>query len=389
MLYFSNALDHPLTSRMHFFIQFLKKNNIHAKVFDVSFYYKNQSLINFIKEFFNFPSKISNLQSGNVEIPSLPNIGKKLSRIRPFLNLLYTFDAFLLTKLASKLYDYNVIISADPVSALISNFARKDEVYNVYEDIDYFEDIKTGKLLRFIISFLEKLAIKRANLVVSVSEPLLKRAQNYNKNCILVPNGANLENYTNPNNTKRDSKLVYAGTIDDWAGLKIIIESIPQIIKKFPKLKLVIIGDGKEKESLVNLVNNLSVKDYVTFLGRLPYEKMAELLCTMKIGLAMFKPTNAGKYASPLKLFDYMGAGLPIIATNIGDIGRILNESEAGFPINWRKDEFVHSVYTIMKDEKIWHSFHKNGLDYVRNFDWDVLFSGLLHEIEKRLEKIN
>ena len=387
MLYFSNALDHPLTSRMHFFIQFLKKNHIRAKVFDVSFYYENTSSIKFIKDFLRFPSQISNLKSGNIQIPSLPLIGKKSSRIRPFLNLIYTFGAFLLTGIASRFYKYNVIISADPVSALISNFARKTDVFVVYEDLDYFEDIKIGKILRFIVSFLEKLAMKRANLVVSVSKPLMNRALNYNKNCILVPNGANLENFMDPVNTKRDSILVYAGTLDEWAGLKIVINSIPQIISKFPKIKLLIIGDGKERKSLETLVNKLSINDFVIFLGRMPYKKMARILCNMQIGLAMFKPTNAGIYASPLKLFDYMGAGLPIIATNIGDINRILTESKAGFAINWNKEEFIRTVNIIIKDKKIWDSFHTNGLNYVKNYDWNTLFSILLCEIKIRLEE--
>lgn len=387
MLYFSNALDHPLTSRMHFFIQFLKNKNIHAKVFDVSFYYKNTSFIKFIKDFLTFPSQISCMKSENIQIPSLPLIGIKSSKIRPFLNLIYTFGAFLLTRLASSFYTYNVIISADPVSALISNFARKADVFIVYEDLDYFEDIKTGKIIRFIISFLEKLALKRANLIVSVSEPLMKRALNYNDNCILIPNGANLENFIDPMNTERDSILVYAGTLDEWAGLKIVIESIPQIISKFPKVKLVIIGDGKDRKSLENLVEKLSINDYVIFLGRIPYKKMAKKLCNMQIGVAMFKPTNAGIYASPLKLFDYMSAGLPIIATNIGDINRILIESKAGFSINWTKEDFIKAVHIILKDEKIWRSFHINGLNYVKKYDWNTLFSGLLHEIKIRLEK--
>ena len=65
ILFFSNALDHPLTSRMHFFIRFLKKRKINAKVFDVSFYYKKQSSLNFIKNVFSFPSKVIQYRNQN------------------------------------------------------------------------------------------------------------------------------------------------------------------------------------------------------------------------------------------------------------------------------------------------------------------------------------
>lgn len=387
MLYFSNALDHPLTSRMNFFIKFLKKNHINAKVFDVSFYYENQGILNFIKRVLSFPSKIFNKNYQNIIIPSLPIIGNRTSLIRPLLNSLYSFVAFILTRLVSNSIDYNVIISADPVSALISNFAKKSNTFIVYEDLDYFEDIKTGRLLRLMISFLEKLAIKRANLVVSVSKPLLKRAQNLNQNCILIPNGANLENFPDPENIQRDPVIVYAGTLDEWAGVKLVVEAFPRIKKNFPWLKMHIIGDGKEKKSLEKLVESLSLKENIFFLGRIPYEKLAQILCNLSIGIAMFKPTNAGKFASPLKLFDYMGAGLPIISTNIGDIGRILTESNAGISINWNIEEFIKSVEILATDQKLWQKCHKNGLLYVKNFDWDTLFSELLQELNSRIQK--
>ena len=148
-----------------------------------------------------------------------------------------------------------------------------------------------------------------------------------------------------------------------------------------------IVGDGKEKHELEILVQNLSLEDSVFFTGKLPYGEMADLLCKSSLGLAMFKPSKAAAFASPLKLFDYMAAGLPIIATDIGDIGRILRESYSGFAIKWDVEEFVKAAETLLTKQNIWLSFHEKGLCYVKKYSWDKLFDYWLMEIKNRLKQ--
>ena len=178
--------------------------------------------------------------------------------------------------------------------------------------------------------------------------------------------------------------MVYAGSVVDWAGLDLVIETFALLKKKIPWIKLRIVGDGEDKGKLERLVDNLSLQDTVFFTGRLPYGQMAELLCKCCVGLSMFKPTKVAAFASPLKLFDYMAAGIPIIATNIGDIGRIVRESESGLAISWDADEFVTAAENLLTKQVLWLGYHKRGLRYVQNYGWDNLFDGWLHEIQNR-----
>ena len=145
--------------------------------------------------------------------------------------------------------------------------------------------------------------------------------------------------------------------------------------------------DGQEKHALEHLVKNLSLEDSISFTGKLPYSEMADLLCSSSLGLAMFKPSKAAAFASPLKLFDYMAAGLPIVATDIGDIGRILRESGSGFAIKWDVEAFVKAVETLLTKQNIWLNFHEKGLQYVKKYSWDQLFDYWIMEIKNRLEQ--
>ena len=145
-----------------------------------------------------------------------------------------------------------------------------------------------------------------------------------------------------------------------------------------------IAGDGIERPMLENLVKTLALQDSVLFIGKLPYNKVASLLLSSSIGIVMFKPCKAAAFASPLKLFDYMAAGVPIVGTDIGDIGRIIKESGAGIATNWNVDEFAIAVENLLTNRDIWCSKHENGLHYVKAYDWNRLFEDWMREIQKR-----
>jgi glycosyltransferase involved in cell wall biosynthesis len=384
ILLLTNALNHPLTSRIHYLIRFLKTRNISTRIFDISFYHDNQPILEFLKTLSSFPSRIESSSQTPIRLPSSPNIGNEYARIRQFIHFLYSFYIFITARIICKSINYEVIVAADPFSAFVANYVKRSNTFVVYEDLDSFEGLYSG-LRRSLIVFLENLALKRADLVISVSEPLLKRASRLNSNSVLVPNGVNLDSYPEPHRTSREPFMVYAGSFDEWAGLKLVIEAFPLIKNEVPWAKMKIIGDGKERRNLEALVNSLSLRDSILFTGRLSYNEMAEVLCRCSVGIAMFKPSNAANYSSPLKLFDYMAAGLPMIATKIGDISRIVKESESGFVVEWNITKFSRVAKKLLENQSLWLSFHNNALQYVKMHDWNTIFETWLEEIRSRM----
>jgi glycosyltransferase involved in cell wall biosynthesis len=385
MLVLSIDLDH-MAHRIHYLVRFLRKRKITAKILDIAFRHETRSIFEFFKNIFLFPSNASTSSNFTIRFPSLLKIGHNKRNFTAFFHFLYAFFEFLLVKIISRSLDYNVIIATDPVSAFVASAARKQTTLFVYENLDYFEDLQSGKTRSKFISFLEKFAMKRADLVVSVSDPLARRARLLNPNSILIPNGADLKYFARSGETFREISVVYAGSIVEWAGLDLSVEAFSLLKKKFPNINMVIVGEGEEKQIIETLVARLSLQDSISFTGRLQYNQMADLLCKSCIGLAIFKPGNAAAFASPLKLFDYMAAGVPIIATDIGEIGRILKKSKAGFAIKWNAEEFVKAAESLLTDHDLWLEFHKNGLQYVEQFDWSKLFDKWLNEIQNHLE---
>ena len=386
ILLLSIDLGH-MAHRVQYLIRFLAERNINTKILDLSFRHENQSIKNFSKNILLFPSRASASSGNIIHFPSIPTLGSNQNNSSAFLHFFFSFLDFILVKLISKSIDYNVVVATDPISAFVARAAnKKSKPFFVYENLDFFEDLQPGQTRRKFISILEEAALKQADLVVSVSELLQRRARLRNSNCVIIANGADLKYFQKSQELCREPSLIYAGSIVEWCGLEIAIKGLALLKKKIPGITMKIVGAGEGRPELEALVRRLSLEDTISFTGKVPYKKMAELLCKSSVGLATFKPGKAAAFASPLKLFDYMAAGLPIIATDIGNIGRILRDSNSGFPIEWAVDEFVQKTETLMTKQKMWIDFHEKGLRYVKDYDWGKLFEDWLQEIRRRLE---
>ncbi len=387
ILLLSIDLGH-MTHRVQYLIRFLDKKNIDTKIFDLSFRHENQSIIRFLKNIFLFPSRASISSNKIIHFPSMPTVGSNNGNSSALMHVVFSLLDFLLFKFISKSLDYNVVVATDPISAFIARAAnKKSKTFFVYENLDFFEDLQAGQTRSKFISMLEDAALKQANLVVSVSWSLQKRALLRNSNCIVIPNGADLKYFKKSQELCRDLSLIYAGSIVEWCGLDVAIKGFALLRKKIPGITMKIVGSGTMQIELEDLVRSLSLENSISFTGKLPYNEMAKFLCKSSVGLATFKPGKAAAFASPLKLFDYMAAGLPIVATDIGNIGKILRDSDSGFAIEWDVDEFVQKTETLITNRRIWEDFHKKGLSYVQDYDWDKLFGDWLQEIKCRMEK--
>ncbi len=118
----------------------------------------------------------------------------------------------------------------------------------------------------------------------------------------------------------------YVGMVARFTWLKnhpMLIEAFAQVAPKFPDVDLALVGDGEERENLENLVEELGLKQRVKFLG--VRADVPHLLPR----LSVFALTSRTEAAS-LSLLEAMGAGVPVIATDVGGNGEIVESGVHG-----------------------------------------------------------
>lgn len=112
----------------------------------------------------------------------------------------------------------------------------------------------------------------------------------------------------------RGPVLVYTGTFEAYQGLDLLVQSIPSVLREFPDATYLLVGGLPEQVAKVAaLVQQLGLEKAVKLPGRRPTE---EMIAFMQLGDILLSPRSEGTN-TPLKLYSYLHAGKPTLATNI------------------------------------------------------------------------
>jgi glycosyltransferase involved in cell wall biosynthesis len=125
-------------------------------------------------------------------------------------------------------------------------------------------------------------------------------------------------------------KLIFVGNVFADRGLRFVLDALPAILDAVPSALLVVVGDGRELPKLEAQAQQAGLGHAVRFLGWRHHDTHAAYLRHAHIGLLPFLDTEHIRITLANKLFDYMGAGLPVIATDVPSMRRIIDASQCG-----------------------------------------------------------
>jgi glycosyltransferase involved in cell wall biosynthesis len=113
--------------------------------------------------------------------------------------------------------------------------------------------------------------------------------------------------------------LGFVGSLKAWHGTEVLLKAFAVVQSKYPQAQLVLVGDGPTAEALRRAAAALGIEAAVHFTGAVEHAAVPPLLAAMDVAVAPYLPAD-DFYFSPIKVFEYMAAGRPVVASRLGEM---------------------------------------------------------------------
>ena len=165
-------------------------------------------------------------------------------------------------------------------------------------------------------------------------------------------------------------------------GVDILIDAVPEIIKKHPDIEIALVGNGPELENIKNKVSKLKLNSQIKFYGWINHDKISQILSQSSIAIGPLRSTEVTKNALPIKVLEYMSAGLPIIAAKNTLPQDVLEEGKNGFFVKNSKELSV-KILELLNNQELRKKMGHNSKEMVKKFDWKNIAELITNEAEQ------
>ncbi len=233
-------------------------------------------------------------------------------------------------------------------------------------------------------------SINESDGVTAVSESLKRdtlRLFNIDREIDVIPNFISLKKHTEPKECKRsvmarpDERIItHISNFRKVKRVEDVVRVFAKIQEKIPA-KLIMVGDGPDREIADQLCKNLGIKKRVLFLGNT--SDIEQILCFSDLFLLPSMSESFG-----LSALEAMVAGVPVVSSNAGGIPEVNEEGVSGFLCEVGDiDTMAARALYILEDEARLKEFKKGALEVAKRFDeekivpmYEALYFDVIHK---------
>lgn len=259
---------------------------------------------------------------------------------------------------------------------LVLRLLRKKVIYDAHEDVPRQILTKTWipiylrRVVSSIFELLEDFSVKRFSHVFTATDFITKRFSQKIDGVTTINNYPLLSEFISVDRAKVEQKSIcYIGGITRIRGIKELVKALEYV----GDVKLYLAGIF-ESDKLKQEITTLEGWKKVEFLGFANRKSVCDVFSKSRVGILPFLPVPNHIHSSPNKMFEYMSAGLPIIATNFEYWVEIVEKNRVGVcAMSECPEKLAEKISFLLNNESLANELGKNGKKLVDNaFNWNV-----------------
>lgn len=278
--------------------------------------------------------------------------------------------------------DYDIVLSCKPYSVtgvlswLVSRIRRIGYVLDVDDRIFPSEINKWLRLPIYIQEWCMEQFLRKLKPTTIVASRAL--ANFWGSHAHYIPNTVDLRVFSPDQHgeDRADRKRVeFTGRVVIWPAVffqevdrDYILEVFDYIAQKSKYVSLLIVGDGEYLPAVKRKVASMKLPN-VRFAGAVEHSRMPILYAAVDAGILPLRDNHYDACKGPIKLYEYMAMGLPVIATPVGEPEYVIQNADCGVVIPFKNAEKASDliVHLLSSDERL-HTMGQNGRLYLKKF---------------------
>ena len=276
--------------------------------------------------------------------------------------------------------DWDVIHCHDldtlPVGYQIAHRQDKPVIFDAHESYPDFIAPRVPAIVTLGVSFMERYYVRRVSAVITVGETLAEKYRRIGAKIVEV-----VGNWHDPDTLALSPEriaairnklgaqglfVVYVGGFGANRALLELVEAVCSVGGVF----LVLAGDGQQRPEIERAITGCS---RIRYLGVIPYNRALELKGAADVvyRVARVEQTPNAQYSAPNNLFEALAGGTAVIASDNGDMGRIVREEGCGIVLNRVTANQIAEALQALQDLDVLNRMKRNGLRAAeRRYNW-------------------
>jgi len=291
-------------------------------------------------------------------------------------------------------HDFEIIYKANKIKKYLPDAKIVYDVHEHYPDM--------VRMSRKVPTIIKPLAVwlvdktelhisKKFSYIITADDAVKERFKTINDNTDVVYNFSEFD-LKSPINYEKEYDVIYQGGITLERGVFQLVKAIEIARQTKKDIKMIFVGpfgDEEAKKKVFNYIEEKDLNENIKFVGKVPHKDVEGYIRKSKVGVVTLLPLPKYFKNIPIKQFEYMSCGIPVVGSDLPPIKKFLTSYNSGIIVDpTSPKEISEAIIKLVNDLELCEELGNNGIRAVtEEYNWGNMEKKLI-KIYKNIEEI-